>query len=271
MKRECFKMKRKKCMVLGVAFVTVGLLLTGCGETPEETDSSVMETATSVTEAETTVVTTTVTTEKITTEAAATSVKENWKVIGEQTESETAFVVYLTNATDQTITGVSVKEKEEKTFSENMMKEKEVFAVGEECILYYEPDTDIKQAEYTIQLTFLDGTTAELHAFPFGEMEQGEIKQEKNVVYLLYTSNKDQKKVSTKEAELAFLAEQEETSAVEESEQEEEFEEIDDDIVIPDENDPVVDVPEESSAVEETPTEGNDPNNGCIGDEGLFY
>ena len=61
--------------------------------------------------------------------------------------------------------------------------------------------------EYTIQLTLADKTIVELHAFPFDDMEKGEIKIQDGVAYLTY--EKDGAEVSTLDAELATKAQKE--------------------------------------------------------------
>ena len=59
---------------------------------------------------------------------------------------------------------------------------------------------------YDIQLTFEDDSTAELHAFPFEDIEKGEICYEDDVAYLTYTSVASKEELNTKEAELAVKA-----------------------------------------------------------------
>lgn len=141
------------------------------------------------------------------------------KVIG--TESKDAFKVELKNSTAKNITGVSVKLTEETEYPANMLANGDVFAVDESRNLYYtapaaaeetaetadaSADEKVLTQGYDIQLTFEDGTTAELHSFPFEDMEAGEICFADEVAYLSYTSVATEDKVETKEAELAVKA-----------------------------------------------------------------
>ena len=61
----------------------------------------------------------------------------------------------------------------------------------------------------TFKLTLKMTSTAELHAFPFEDIEKGEICYEDDVAYLTYTSVASKEELNTKEAELAVkVAEQ---------------------------------------------------------------
>ena len=92
-----------------------------------------------------------------------------------------------------------------------MIEEKDPFVKNERRTLYYVPvktsdvtygDTDeIATQEYTIKITFSDDKEVELHQFPFGDLELGEILMDKDVAYIEYISKDSDKKVSTKEAE----------------------------------------------------------------------
>lgn len=136
-------------------------------------------------------------------------------VIGEKSESEETFKVTLENGTEQDITAVSVKTGDEEKFPENMMAKDDVFEKGEKSVLYYTPKKDdassssassddkIVTPRYDIQITLKDGTQYVLHAFPFGDIEEGKIQTADDVAYLTYTSVKTKEKVDTKEAELA--------------------------------------------------------------------
>lgn len=135
--------------------------------------------------------------------------------IGEKSESKDTFSVTLENGTDQDITAVSVKTGEEEKFPESMMKKDDVFEKGEKSVLYYTPKKDdasssseasddkIVTPRYDIQITLKDGTKYVLHAFPFGDIEEGKIQVADDVAYLTYTSVSTKEKVDTKEAELA--------------------------------------------------------------------
>ena len=148
------------------------------------------------------------------------------KIIGEK--SEEGFQVKLKNMTGKDIQGVSVKEMEEEEFPENFLKEEDVFAAEEERTLYFNPEeeeeneeaedasaeaeqTDANKPEeklltpgYDIEISFSEEETFVLHAFPFEDIEEGELLLEDNVVFVKYTSKSTEEEISTKEAELAI-------------------------------------------------------------------
>ena len=128
--------------------------------------------------------------------------------------------IALTNETGKDITGFSVKSSSEEAFPENMLSADDAFAAGETRDLYYAADDSTTSetetgkevtAQYDVQLTFADGTTAVLHAFPFGDMAEGSHCQEDGVTFLTYLSVSGNQEVNTKDAEQA-LAETPETA-----------------------------------------------------------
>lgn len=151
------------------------------------------------------------------------------KTIGQ--EDKEAFKVEIKNATGKNIKGITIKQTDEESYPENMLEDGDVFTDQESRNLYYkvpEQSTEVleesaedtavesegtqeKELEqgYDIQLTFEDDSTAELHAFPFEDIEKGEICYEDDVAYLTYTSVASKEELNTKEAELAVkVAEQ---------------------------------------------------------------
>ncbi|WP_295216966.1 hypothetical protein [Ruminococcus sp.] len=267
-------MKQRKLVltltILGIASV---FLLTGCADETNTSESST-ETA-----AETTAETTEAATET-TAIATTTEPEEVLKSIGDPAEGDTVFAVHLINATGQSITGVSIKKDSQENFSDNLLGENDVFLEKEERVLYYntadssEGTDDAADATYTVLLTFEEGTTAELHQFPFDDMESGQIKSEDSVAFLVYTSLESGIEISTKEEELDLIEEiaaqkeaEEQQRAVEEAAAQQDqasnyeapvYEDVPEQV-------PENDVP----SVEDVPQE--DPNAGCLGDEGLFY
>lgn len=152
--------------------------------------------------------------------------EEELKTIG--TEDAEAFQVELKNSTGKNITGVSIKLMSETEYPENMLTDGDVYEADESRILYYKaPDASgdaaadtaeteaadsnqkVMTAGYDVQLTFEDASTAELHAFPFEDISEGEICFADDVAYLSYTSVSTEEKVETKEAELSVKAQKE--------------------------------------------------------------
>lgn len=248
-----------KVLVLGIASA---MMLTACGNDAAETETSATETAT-VTTAETTAETTAVTTES-TTVSASEEQEETLKTIGKEAEGEGIFAINVINSTDKAITGFAVKEDSQDEFSDNMLTEDDAFIKDEERILYFAADD--AEASYTVLLTFEDDKTAELHNFPFDDMESCEIKLEDSMAYLVYTSLESKEEVNTKEDETAIEIKNssEQTQANEEQE------------VVYDtpsyEETPQQPATEAQPPAEEEPADTpDDPDSGCIGDEGLFY
>ena len=191
-------MKRKVLIALCVCMIGVAGMTSGCGDKKEETP--VVE-------------------EK----------EPELKTIGK--EDKEAFKVEIKNATGKTIKGIAIKQTDEESYPENMLEDGDVFTDQESRNLYYKaPEDTTKETEentedmaaesekaqekeleqgYDIQLTFEDDRTAELHAFPFEDIEKGEICYEDDVAYLTYTSVASKEELNTKEAELAVkVAEQ---------------------------------------------------------------
>ena len=145
------------------------------------------------------------------------------KAIGQ--EDKEAFKVEVKNATGKNIKGVAIKLTDEDAYPENMLEEGDVFADQESRNLYYKAleknenedvteesettendgteDEKVLEQGYDVQLTFEDDSTAELHAFPFGDIEKGELCYADDVAYLTYTSIESKEQIDTKEAELA--------------------------------------------------------------------
>ena len=68
-------------------------------------------------------------------------------------------------------------------------------------------ETKAKENEvqkYNIQLTFEDGTTAEIHTFPFGDTEEAELHLEGSVAYLVFDSTSQKKSINTLDTEKAL-------------------------------------------------------------------
>lgn len=305
-------MRRNHTKMMWAALAAAGLMLTGCSEDntqstePAETMAATATPVTDVPE-ETSAVETEVPEEEL------------LKAIGTPAEGEGVYAIKLTNATDMQITGVEVARSDTSDFSENLLEDDDVYAVDETRMFYYdttEIDGDSTNAAeipaYTVQLTFEGDMVAQLHAFPFEEMETGEIRfdADADVAYLVYTSVESGEEVNTKDAETLYIeqeqaeqaaaeqaaaqaeeeqrqqqaAAQQEAEAYEAQQQEAEAYEAQaaEESQVQEAEEPVYEDPAEESQddaavyeetpVEETPQEeAADPNEGCIGDEGLFY
>ena len=199
-------MKRKVLVTLCLCMIGLAGMVTGCGSQKEETP---------VVEEE--------------------KKEPELKTIGQ--EDKEAFKVEVKNATGKNIKGVAIKLTDEEAYPENMLEEGDVFADQESRNLYYKAleknenedvteesettendgteDEKVLEQGYDVQLTFEDDSTAELHAFPFGDIEKGDLCYADDVAYLTYTSIESKEQIDTKEAELAVKQAAEQKAAEE--------------------------------------------------------
>ncbi|MDD7281286.1 hypothetical protein [Floccifex sp.] len=164
----------KLLKTLLMAFACFGLVLTGCSTTEEQEE--VVE----------------------------------LKTIGEKVEGENVYQVEIKNATGKDIVGFSIKTDTMDDYSENMLKEDDVFVADESRMLYYDATNDTEKSdstletttEYTIKVSFGTDDFVELHAFPFADTTKVSLKlTDDGVGYITYTSKTDDAKVSTQESE----------------------------------------------------------------------
>ena len=199
-------MKRKVLVTLCLCMIGLAGTVTGCGSKKEETP---------VVEEE--------------------KKEPELKAIGQ--EDKEAFKVEVKNATGKNIKGVAIKLTDEDAYPENMLEEGDVFADQESRNLYYKAleknenedvteesettendgtdDEKVLEQGYDVQLTFEDDSTAELHAFPFGDIEKGDLCYADDVAYLTYTSIESKEQIDTKEAEQAVKQAAEQKAAEE--------------------------------------------------------
>ena len=199
-------MKRKVLVTLCLCMIGLAGTVTGCGSKKEETP---------VVEEE--------------------KKEPELKAIGQ--EDKEAFKVEVKNATGKNIKGVAIKLTDEDAYPENMLEEGDVFVDQESRNLYYKAleknenedvteefettendgtdDEKVLEQGYDVQLTFEDDSTAELHAFPFGDIEKGDLCYADDVAYLTYTSIESKEQIDTKEAELAVKQAAEQKAAEE--------------------------------------------------------
>ena len=199
-------MKRKVLVTLCLCMIGLAGTVTGCGSKKEETP---------VVEEE--------------------KKEPELKAIAQ--EDKEAFKVEVKNATGKNIKGVAIKLTDEDAYPENMLEEGDVFADQESRNLYYKAleknenedvteesettendgtdDEKVLEQGYDVQLTFEDDSTAELHAFPFGDIEKGDLCYADDVAYLTYTSIESKEQIDTKEAELAVKQAAEQKAAEE--------------------------------------------------------
>lgn len=262
-------MKRKLILTLTLI---AALALSGCGKVTTSADTEpTTEAATEATTEETT--------------------EAEIKLIGEKTTGSSVFVITVENKTGKAITGFSVKTDSEEEYPDNMLDKDDKFEKNEKRMLYYAPvkteattseDNDaLISPEYTIKLEFSDKTTAVLHQFPFGDLDECTLKYEDKTAFIVYTSKLSDKEVSTKDAELMIST----TEPADEVTTQESKDGDDEPVYVPPTEAPAYEEPATAPPVVtepivtappvvDEPTEApatEDPNGGCIGDGGLFY
>lgn len=279
-------MKRYQTAAWALCLCLAGAYLTGCANT-EETSSS---------QAETTAETTTTAAAETTTAMTTTTEPEEaaYKIIGTEAEGEGIYAIHLTNQTGMEITNFAMEDGAQYS-EENMLEDGDPFVAEEERILYV--DTNQAQEDgdempsYVVSITVEGDMVYQMHVFPYEDMTDAKLCLEEGIAYLMYTDIETQEEVSTAEeeravqAELAAQAEAAEAEAARQAEEEAQnaveqqqvaIEENAQNAIVeqqqqeeqeqqPAEEQPVV----TEAPVEETPAA--DPNEGCIGDEGLFY
>lgn len=126
--------------------------------------------------------------------------EEETKTIG--TPDEKGFQFLITNGTGKDIQDIRVIITGRDTFEdvENLLEEGDVFEKEEQRQFCYTPPEDEETEEadsqaddglptmYDVQLVFEDETTAVLHTFPFGDIEEGEIGLEEGIAYMMFES-----------------------------------------------------------------------------------
>lgn len=260
--------------IIGTMAFIAALVLAGCGKVTTAADPQQTTTAPA--------------TKAVATEP--TTSEDQMKIIGDKATGDSVYIITLDNKTGKDIKSFTIKADTEAEYPASMLEAKDIFAKNERRRLYYVPvktsdvtygDTDeIATQEYTVKITFSDDKEAELHQFPFGDLELGEILMDKDVAYIEYISKLSDKKVSTKEAEkmIAETAKPEEpTEAASEIEQSYYEEPV---YTQPAYQEPVYTEPAtqyvEPTTVYIAPTEAptqataNDGNGGCLSGGGLF-
>lgn len=266
---------RNKTAIL--AFIAA-LALTGCGDVSKAVDVPQ--------ETTTTAVTTTVKEDIETTTSY-----DQIKLIGEKSTDSSVCLIDIVNKTNKDIVSFTVKSDLDEDFSSNMIDEKDPYKKDEMRLMFFTPeeedtisyDDDDRTASvgYTIKLEFSDKKTAELHQFPYKEMEKAELYYENGIAYLKYTVKDSDEVVSTKDAEEMYKANEPATEADPETQSEEPADKnepatqpaVQEPVYVePTTQEPVYVEPTTPEPVytepaTEPPTE-YDPNAGCLG--GLF-
>ena len=145
-------------------------------------------------------------------EKTAAKKKEDLKTVGEKTEGCIAFK--LRNGTGKKITGLAIKTADETEFPENMMEADDVFELKEKKRVYFskensEAETAEETSEdtaptYDMQLTFEDGTTADVHGIVLEDLGTLTLREKDGIIYGTYKLKSTKEKKSTYDTEKAI-------------------------------------------------------------------
>ena len=132
------------------------------------------------------------------------------KLLGTEKKGENVFHLKIANRTGKDITGFAVNT--EQLEGENLLSAGDVFQNGETRELGFDADAALKAAaeeaaenapEFILALTLSDGSTQAVHAFPFGDAEQCDIRMEEDLTFLVYDSAAKKETVNTRDTEKA--------------------------------------------------------------------
>jgi len=138
--------------------------------------------------------------------------KENLKTVGEKKDGCIAFK--LRNATSKKIIGLAIKTADETEFPANMMEADDVFELKEKKRVYFskensEAETAEETSEdtaptYDMQLTFEDGTTADVHGIVLEDLGTLTLREKDGIIYGTYKLKSTKEKKSTYDTEKAI-------------------------------------------------------------------
>lgn len=272
------KYKLSKRTLLLIVLSSIAVCASGCGG--ESDDSTAENTSVSTKAAASETVSESISAD--TAEAETETLRE----LGSGAESGASPAVLLTNNTGEEIKALSVMQGEDE-FGENLLGDT-AFGTGEIVYLYFDEAEDTSQEgseseiPCAVKIVLSDDTEYVLHKFPVGDTESAVIEISDDTAYIIYTSLESGDEIITKDAEQKFASQ--ESSTQETSQKSEEtyvyYEEtqIEYETVIvyeektqqaQEENIPAQTAAGEN-APEQTEAAAADPNEGCLGDEGLF-
>ena len=136
------------------------------------------------------------------------------KLLGTEKKGENVYHLKIANRTGKDITGFAVNT--ELLEGENLLPAGDEFKNGETRELWFDAEAALKAAaeaaeanapeatpEFILALTLDDGSTQAVHAFPFGDAEECDIRMEEDLTFLVYDSAAKKETVNTRDAEKA--------------------------------------------------------------------
>ena len=156
------------------------------------------------------------TTEVAEADAAEDSSDEEEDADAEEADAESAGCIAfkLRNGTGKKITGLAIKTADETEFPENMMEADDVFELKEKKRVYFskensEAETAEETSEdtaptYDMQLTFEDGTTADVHGIVLEDLGTLTLREKDGIIYGTYKLKSTKEKKSTYDTEKAI-------------------------------------------------------------------
>ena len=128
------------------------------------------------------------------------------------TKTDKAYAVLLNNRTGQSITSLKVGTDETIGTAADLLNNSETVVNEEQIKLYYTPESSSDTGsgdkelppQYLLSFSLADGTGHTLHAFPFGDIDEGTIKiQDDGIAFLSYMSKSTRDSIDTYESEKA--------------------------------------------------------------------
>lgn len=187
----------RKWFATALICVMAVCLLAGCGETEEEFSSVAPPVHRTAQDSQ---------------RDTKTEKKANVRMLG--IKANGAFEVLLNNRTGQGITGLKVGTDQTIGNAKNLLEGAAVYANEEQVELFYKPEASADAAgsgekaltpAYLLHFRLQDGTEHTLHAFPFGDIEEGSIRMQDGVAYLSYLSKSTGDAIETLDSEKAVI------------------------------------------------------------------
>ncbi|MBP1532862.1 MAG: hypothetical protein IK999_01855 [Ruminococcus sp.] len=210
-------MDKKKLLAALMAAAVLGL--SGCGDkTGDTADESAAQTVTETQETETSAAetsapeetTTTTTTTTAPPESEAETITTLEKYIGESDALNAQYTFALTNSTGSVITSFEVKYGDGE-YGEDLLPYSENFDVDESRQFSFTNNISgevLTIADYSVRLTYEDGSEQTLHVFPMSEIVSAEIRSMDGFPFLVYI-DKFEEEENTMETERTRFEEDE--------------------------------------------------------------
>ena len=124
-------------------------------------------------------------------------------VIGTPSDSADVYRIHVKNSTGKNIVSVQIKDIYAGDYPENMLAADDVFADGEERMLYFDASSYEEGTQYTIKVIFEEGRYRTGTAWPFEDMKDAELLLG-DVLHAAYTSHELGTEMDTETMEMVY-------------------------------------------------------------------